>query len=121
MTERARTMCWIAVACALGAGPSARAEGPPEPAITGYVAAGFYYSSDDDYYSTEYRGSGENEWNVLGDFEVRGRPAWDSGDVWHFHLRGQNLGLDSRRIDGEGGLPGLFRLHTSWAQSAHLP
>jgi MtrB/PioB family decaheme-associated outer membrane protein len=120
MTERARTMCWIAVACALGAGPSARAEGPPEPAITGYVAAGSYYSSDDDYYSSEYTGFGENEWNVLGDFEVRGRPAWDSGDVWHFHLRGQNLGLDSRRIDGEGGLQGLFRIHASWDQIPHL-
>lgn len=106
-------------ALALGALP-ALAEEPPEPAITGRFEAGAYYSSDDEYFFGEYTGLGEDEWNVLGDFEVRGRPAWDSGEVWHFLLRGQNLGLDSRRIEARGGLQGLFRAHVSWDQIPHL-
>lgn len=100
--------------------PPAFAEEPPEPAISGRFEAGAYYSSDDEYYFGEYTGLGEDEWNVLGDFEVRGRPAWDSGEVWHFLVRGQNLGLDSRRIDASGGLQGLFRAFVSWDQIPHL-
>jgi len=119
LRARCSLPCWIAAVLALGATPAV-AEEPPEPAITGNVEAGAYFSSDDDYFFGEYTGLGEDEWNVLGNFLVRGRPAWDSGDTWHFLLRGQNLGLDSRRIEAEGGVQGLFRLHLSWDQIPHL-
>lgn len=110
---------WLSVACAFASAP-ALAEGPPEPWLTGTIEAGAYYSSDDEYQFGEYTGLGEDEWNVLGNFELSGRPAWDSGDVWHFLLRGQNLGLDSRRIDAVGGWQGLFRAHATWDQIPHL-
>lgn len=116
MAIRTAVLCALVSSLAL----TARAEPPPEPAITGHIGLGAWYSSDDDYKFGEYTGFGEDEWNVLGDFELRGRPAWDSGEVWHFLLRGQNLGLDSRRIDARGGMQGRFRLHLSWDQIPHL-
>lgn len=120
MSRCARSLGLTALAIAIGLAPAVRAEEPPEPAITGSLRLGAWYSSDDEYKFGEYTGLGEDEWNVLGDFELRGRPAWDSGETWHFLLRGQNLGLDSRRIDARAGLQGLFRFQASWDQIPHL-
>ena len=106
---RAALLSWLAHSLAFGAGPAFAVE-PPEPAVTGRIEAGAYYSSDDEYYFGQYTGLGEDEWNVLGNFELRGRPAWDSGETWNFLLRGQNLGLDSRRIEAHGGLQGLSQV-----------
>lgn len=109
----------IAGLLAFGAVP-VDAEGPPESPISGRVEAGAYWSSADAYRFGDYTGLGEDEWNVLGNFEVRGRPAWDSGKTWNFLLRGDSLGLDSRRIVGRGGLQGRFDLQASWDQIPHL-
>jgi MtrB/PioB family decaheme-associated outer membrane protein len=99
---------------------AARAEGPPESPFSGRIEAGTYWSSDDAYRFGDFTGLGEDEWNVLGNFELRGRPAWDGGETWNFLLRGDNLGLDSRRISGRGGIQGLFDLNASWDQIPHL-
>lgn len=109
----------IAGLLAFGVAP-VHAEGPPESPISGRIEAGTYWSSDDAYRFGDFTGLGEDEWNVLGNFELRGRPAWDSGDTWNFLLRGDSLGLDSRRIVGRGGIQGLFDLNASWDQIPHL-
>jgi len=120
MASRRAWLGCIPLPLSLALGAPAWAVEPPEPAITGSVTAGAYYSSANEFHFGQYTGFGEDEWNVLGDFELRGRPAWDSDAVWHFLLRGQDLGMDSRRIDAEGGMQGLFRLHLSWDQIPHL-
>jgi MtrB/PioB family decaheme-associated outer membrane protein len=117
----ARRGAWFGcIALSLALGVRAGAAGPPEPLFTGQILSGAYYSSANEFKFGEYTGFGEDEWNVLGDFELRGRPAWDSDEVWHLLLRGQDLGMDSRRIDADGGLQGLFRLHVTWDQIPHL-
>ena len=75
----ARAWVFAVAIVVLAVGSEGLAEGPPEPVVTGFLRAGSWYSSADEYLFGQYTGLGEDEWNVDGDFEVIGRPAWDLG------------------------------------------
>ena len=120
MLLRRGLACGFAAAAAWTAAQTAVAEGPPEKPWGGFVEGGAYYGDDAHVRYGEYTGLGQDQWNALGNFELWGQPAWDSGETWHFRVRGDNLGLDSRYLSARGGIQGVFDGFLVWDQIPHL-
>jgi MtrB/PioB family decaheme-associated outer membrane protein len=73
---------------------------------------GTLFSSDDDFKFTDFTGVGQgfedDGWSILGNVDLRRRSAFDAERAYYYRIRGLNLGLDSRYIDAEYKMPGLF-------------
>ena len=69
---------------------------------------GTFYNSDDDFKFGDFTGLEDDGWSVLGNVDLRRRSAFDAERAYYYRVRGLNLGLDSRYIDAEYKMPGLF-------------
>ena len=73
---------------------------------------GTLFSSDDDFKFADFTGLGQgfetDGWSILGNVDLRRRSAFDAEHAYYYRIRGLNLGLDSRYIDAEYKMPGLF-------------
>jgi hypothetical protein len=47
----------------------------------------------------------------IANFDLRGGAAYDSASTWRWHLKGTNLGLETRNLSAEFGKQGKFRFH----------
>jgi MtrB/PioB family decaheme-associated outer membrane protein len=75
---------------------------------TNTIEAGSFYNSVDEFEFGDYTGLVDDDWYALGNVDIRQRSAFDADSAYYYRLRGLNLGLDSRYIDGEYRIPGLF-------------
>ncbi len=71
---------------------------------------GFLYNSTNDDKFGDYTGLDDKGFFVLGNIDIRRRSQFDAEDPYYFRLLGLNLGLDSRYVDAEYKLPGMFGL-----------
>lgn len=62
----------------------------------------------------EYNGLDKRGTHAVGNFSLIGGGAYDSDSALRWHLKGNNLGLDTRSLDAEIGVQGLFRFNYSY-------
>jgi MtrB/PioB family decaheme-associated outer membrane protein len=72
------------------------------------IELGFLWNADDSNYFGDFTGLVNDGFYVLGNGDIRHRTAWDDPDPWYLHLRGLNLGLDSREAFAEAKRPGRY-------------
>ncbi len=78
------------------------------PASTVEVGAGGV--SDGSYKAGEYNGLQKQGGFFIGDFDIRGGGAYDSGDATRYRVKGTDLGLSTRSFSADYGVQGSFRL-----------
>ncbi len=66
--------------------------------------------TDGSFKAGEYNGLQKKGGFLIGDVDIRGGGAYDSGDSTRYRIRGTDLGLDSRSFRAEYGMQGMFRL-----------
>ena len=76
----------------------------------GQLELGLGYIDDSSYRYGKYSGLRDEGAELIVDFELENRPAWDSDELAYWRLAGQRLGLDSRRFEAEIGHQGVQRL-----------
>lgn len=59
----------------------------------------------------EYNGLNKKGPYVIGNFDLRGGGAYDSNDASRWRLKGTDLGIETRNLQGEYGEQGKFRLN----------
>jgi MtrB/PioB family decaheme-associated outer membrane protein len=59
----------------------------------------------------EYNGLEKKGTTAIGNFDLRGGGDNDAGSTTRYRLRGRDLGLETRSVDGEFGQQGSFRLN----------
>ncbi|MBF0461029.1 MAG: MtrB/PioB family decaheme-associated outer membrane protein [Magnetococcales bacterium] len=62
----------------------------------------------------DYTGLGDKGAYAIGSLDLRGGDAYDSGGTQRWRIRGESLGLDSRRIDAEYGEQGKYKVRASF-------
>ena len=67
--------------------------------------------SDSSFKFGEYNGLQNQGPFGVGNFDLRGGAAYDSGSTWRWRLTGTNLGLETRNLSAEFGKQGKFRLN----------
>jgi MtrB/PioB family decaheme-associated outer membrane protein len=72
------------------------------------IELGFLWNADDSNAFGDYTGLRNEGWYVLGNADIRHRTPWDDPDPMVLHLRGLNLGLDSREVLAEWQRPGRY-------------
>ncbi|MBZ5511009.1 MAG: MtrB/PioB family decaheme-associated outer membrane protein [Acidobacteriia bacterium] len=65
--------------------------------------------SDSSFKFGEYNGLQNQGPFGVGNFDLRGGAAYDSGSTWRWRLKGTNLGLETRNLSAEFGKQGKFR------------
>ena len=65
--------------------------------------------SDDSFKFGEYNGLQNQGPFGVGNFDLRGGAAYDSGSTWRWRLTGTNLGLETRNLSADFGKQGKFR------------
>ena len=74
--------------------------------------------SDGSFKAGQYNGLQRKGGFFLGDVDLRGGGAYDSGDATRYRITGTDLGLDTRRVSAEYGMQGSFRLAFGFASCA---
>jgi len=67
----------------------------------------------------EYNGLNKKDPFAVGNIDVSGGGAYDSGDATRWRLRGTDLGLDIRNINGEYGEQGKYRFTFGYDELLH--
>ena len=100
----------IAAGLAAGAGLASAqtAEELTRPSST--IEAGVGITTAGSYKAGEYNGLQRKGLFVIGDIDVRGGGAYDSGNAFRFRVRGTDLGLDTRSLAAQAGIQGRFRV-----------
>src|SRR5689334_18044133 len=99
---------------AIAASPASYAADPPNQAAqeltkpVSTVEFGLGYVNNDSFKFGEYNGLQRKGPFAIGNFDVRGGGAYDSGDPTRWRLNGNDLGLDTRSVNGEYGQQGRF-------------
>lgn len=101
--------------------PVARAETDSAVAdlteLTKEVEVGVVGVSKRSYKFGEYNGLGNNGVRATGGFDIGGKGGENSTLRWT--VEGTDLGLDTRRLEAEGGQQGLFKLHFVYDELPH--
>lgn len=90
-----------------------------EPLYANEVEVGIGYNSEDSFKFGEYTGLTESEPFAIVNFDLLSRPAWDSEDTRYYRIRGRNLGLNSRFIEGEYGNQGSYSAGLRYREIPH--
>jgi MtrB/PioB family decaheme-associated outer membrane protein len=103
-------------AAAPGGSPAAApsASDLTRPASTAEVGGGGV--TDGSFKAGEYNGLQKKGVFFIGDLDIRGGGAYDSGDATRYRIRGTDLGLDTRTFSAEYGMQGTFRLSFGFDQ-----
>lgn len=96
-------------------GPSA----PAEPLFASELEVGVGYNFEDSFKFGEYTGLTESDPFLILNFDILNRDEWDSGNTEYFRLRGENLGLDSRNVEGEVGDQGRYAAGLRYREIPH--
>lgn len=83
---------------------------PPAPVYDSFVEGGVGYTSDDSFRFGRYNGLIDEGTFVNGSFRYLQRGEWDEGDLSYIEARGDDLGLDNRSLEIEGGSQGKYEL-----------
>lgn len=67
----------------------------------------------------QYNGLGKNGLYGIGNLELSGGGAYDSDDATRWNFRGTDLGLETREIDADYGIQGIFRLSLGYDELLH--
>ncbi len=67
----------------------------------------------------EYNGLEKSGTYGVGGFDIYGGGNYDSSDPTRWRLRGTDLGLDTRKLSGEYGEQGLFRVNLGFDEIPH--
>lgn len=92
----------------------------PEPIFVNEVEAGIGVNSEDSFKFGEYTGLEESGPFAILNFDLLQRGAWDSDDTRYYRIRGDRLGLDSRRLDAEYGDQGSYSTGLRYQQIPHF-
>lgn len=92
----------------------------PEPLFANEVELGVGYNSEDSFKFGEYTGLTDSEPFAIINFDLLSRPAWDSDDTRYYRIRGERLGLDSRRVDAEYGDQGRYAAGLQYREIPHF-
>ncbi len=84
------------------------------PTSTAELGAGGV--TDGSFKAGEYNGLQGKGGFFLGDVDLRGGGAYDSGDATRYRIRGTDLGLATRSFSAEYGLQGSFRLSFAFSE-----
>lgn len=90
-----------------------------EPLFANEVELGVGYNSEDSFKFGEYTGLTDSEPFAILNFDLLSRPAWDSEDTRYYRIRGENLGLDSRFVEGEYGDQGNYSVGLRYREIPH--
>lgn len=90
-----------------------------EPLFANEVELGVGYNSEDSFKFGEYTGLTDSEPFVILNFDLLNRPAWDSDETRYYRIRGENLGLDSRFVEGEYGDQGNYSVGLRYREIPH--
>ena len=99
--------------------PTAQAEDPATAELTrptSTVEVGATNVSKGSYKFGEHNGLQKNGITAIGDIDLRGGAAFDSNSAQRWRITGNNLGLDSRSLNGEFGEQGKYRLTFGYDQ-----
>jgi len=88
-------------------GPEARELTEPKSTIE----AGVYGVVNGDWKFGQYNGLSNNGAYGIGNFDLRGGGAYDSGDATRWRLTGKNIGLETREFTGEYKNQGKYKLN----------
>lgn len=100
--------------------PLAQAAEPVDPAVleltvpASTVELGFCDVTSGSYKFGEYNGLQKKGMCGVANLDLRGGGRYDSDDATRWRLTGTDLGLGVRRVAGEFGQQGLFRLNLSY-------
>jgi len=78
-----------------------------EPADN-WISIGAQYRSDRSFYLGRFSGAVDRGFYGLGDFQFRGRDAWDSGGTWYWEAIGRDLGFTDRSFSAKVGNQGTW-------------
>jgi MtrB/PioB family decaheme-associated outer membrane protein len=92
----------------------------PQPIFANEVEAGIGYNSEDSFKFGEYTGLEESGPFVILNFDLLNRGAWDGEDTTYYRIRGERLGLDSRRFEAEYGEQGRYAAGVGFRQIPHF-
>lgn len=123
-TYRVQKKIVLAVQAALLAmlmAPVARAETDSAVAelteLTKEVEVGVVGVSKKSYKFGEYNGLHDSGTQLTGGFDIGGKGG--EGSTLRWTVEGTDLGLDSRRLEAEGGQQGLYKLHFVYDELPH--
>ncbi|MRW86683.1 MtrB/PioB family decaheme-associated outer membrane protein [Pseudoduganella sp. FT26W] len=68
----------------------------------------------------EYNGLDKKGSYAVGGFLLQGGGAYDSDSALRWYLKGANLGLDTRSLDAEIGVQGLFRVNYNYDELSRV-
>ena len=89
-----------------------------KPVSTMEVGAG--YVSKDSFKAGDYTGLNNEGAYAIGNLDLRGGAAYDSASALRWRVKGENLGLDSRRVDAEYGEQGKYRIKAGYSEIPKL-
>lgn len=101
------------VLCVVSAGASAAA-----PTTHATLEAGVGYVNRDSYKFGDYTGLNKKGAYFIGNAEVSRKDAHDTGAGHYWDLKGTDLGLTSRNVQGEAGIQGSGKM---WFEYDELP
>lgn len=83
------------------------------------IRLGAGYNSQDSFKMGEYSGLTEKQGYAVSDFILGRADAWDADTARYWRISGNNLGLESRRLDAVTGYQGRYGLALSWQETPH--
>ena len=114
----ARGALVLAIALSLPGRAAAQAEtaapaapGASNTTTTGTVDIGGGGISSSSAKAGEYNGLQDKGFFGIANIDLRGGGAYDSDDAFRWRIRGTDLGLDTRRVAGEVGVQGRYRVN----------
>jgi MtrB/PioB family decaheme-associated outer membrane protein len=81
---------------------------------------GLLYNTDDSFRFGDYTGIDEEQLYFVGNIDLQGRKAFDSGSTTYWRLTALNMALDSRLLHFEFGQQGKFGLFFDYDQMPKL-
>ena len=79
-----------------------------------WVELGAGWVSDDSFRFGKYNGLEDSGLYGILNFEVGRRASWDSGDAWYWRIVGRDVGLDTRELEYEAGVQGLWTVRAAY-------
>ena len=84
------------------------------------IEFGLLYNTDDSFRFGDYTGIDEEQLYFVGNIDLQGRKAFDSGSTTYWRLTALNMALDSRLLHFEFGQQGKFGLFFDYDQMPKL-
>lgn len=91
--------------------PAANIQSTPDD---NWISIGAQYRSGPSTYLGRFSGATDSGFYGLGDFQIRGRDAWDSGGTRYWEAVGRNLGYDDRSFSLKFGNQGTWGFGLSY-------